>query len=113
MKIINREDITVEEYREILDREFHHDHEIFQDENNLLRWTPNPRVQEYLKNISLNDLCPLLWSLGYGKNSEVYRKLYRDMGYSLWGYWEVFYWEANNEDAADYKPTTLVGGIKM
>ena len=46
MKIINREDITVEEYREILDREVHHDHEIFKDENGTLRWVPNPRIQE-------------------------------------------------------------------
>lgn len=36
-----------------------------------------------------------------GKNSEVYRKLYRDMGYSLYGYWEI-----NNEDAGEYIPNT-------
>jgi hypothetical protein len=24
------------------------------------------------------------------------------MGYSLSGYWEIFYWEVNNEDAEDY-----------
>ena len=38
-------------------------------------------------------------------NSEMWRKLYRDLGYSLFGYWEIFYWEANNEKAAEYKPT--------
>ena len=26
------------------------------------------------------------------------------MGYSLGGYWEVFYWEVNNELAHKYKP---------
>ena len=55
-------------------------------------------------NVIINDLIPLLDSLGYDKNSEVYRKLYRDMGYSLFGYWEVFYWVANNSEADKYVP---------
>jgi hypothetical protein len=41
--------------------------------------------------------------MGYDKNSEVYRKLYRDIGYSLEGYWEIFYWEVNNPIASEYK----------
>jgi hypothetical protein len=41
---------------------------------------------------------------GYTKNSEIYRKLYRDMGYSLSGYWEVFYWDVNNEKVDEYNP---------
>jgi hypothetical protein len=28
--------------------------------------------------------------------------MYRDMGYSLYGYWEIFYWEMNNDYAQDY-----------
>ena len=39
----------------------------------------------------------------FTKNSEEWRKLYRDIGYSLYGYWEIFYWDMNNEDAADYR----------
>ena len=105
--IIKREEITEETYREILDVETHHNHEIIKDDNGTLRWKQNPTVRHYLKNISLNDLCPLLMTLGYGKNSEVYRKLYRDMGYSLSGYWEIFFWEANNEDASEYVPNAL------
>jgi hypothetical protein len=30
--------------------------------------------------------------------------MYRDMGYSLFGYWEMFYWEINNNIAHEYKP---------
>lgn len=102
MEIVKREDIKVQDYIEIFEKEKHHNHEIIRDENGTLRWKENEVVESYRKNISLNDLCPLLTELGYGKNSEIYRKLYRDMGYSLSGYWEVFYWEMNNDDADDY-----------
>lgn len=108
MELIKRKKIKDKTYREILDVETHHDHEIYKDEHGTLRWKENPAVTKLLKSISLNDLCPLLTQLGYGKNSEVYRKLYRDMGYSLYGYWEIFYWEVNNDDAADYKPNKIV-----
>ena len=104
MKIVNRNEITDETYRVILDVETHHNHEIYEDDKGVLRWKENPSVNKLLSKISLNDLCPLLSILGYGKNSEVYRKLYRDMGYSLFGYWEIFYWEANNENASEYVP---------
>ena len=103
-KIIKREDITVENYLLILEKETHHNHEIIEDEHGVIRWKENKNVELFLKNISLNDLCPLLNSLGYDKNSEIYRKLYRDMGYSLNGYWEVFYWEFNNENSDEYVP---------
>lgn len=91
-------------YRDMLKTERHHKHEIIKDEHGTLRWKKNLDVDYLLQNISLNDLCPLLQVLGYGKNSEVYRHLYRSMGYSLFGYWEVFYWEANNPDADSYSP---------
>lgn len=105
--IIKREEITDEDYREILDVESHHKHKIIKDKDGILRWKENPEVVRHLKNISLNDLCPLLNCLGYNKNSEVYRKLYRDMGYSLFGYWELFFWEVNNEIASEYVPNAL------
>jgi len=107
LNLIKREEITEETYREILDVETHHNHQIIIDKNGTLRWKENLNVEHFLKNISLNDLCPLLSNLGYGKNSEVYRKLYRDMGYSLSGYWEIFFWEGNNEDASEYVPNAL------
>lgn len=104
MKTISREEIVVEDYREIFEKESHHDHEIIKTDKGRLRWKENTDVKHYLKNISLNDLCPLLVSMGYDKNSEVYRKLYRDMGYSLNGYWEIFYWDWNNEEKDSYNP---------
>ena len=104
-KYIDRKDITEDYAREVLDIETHHDHRIIQERDGTLRWEPGAAAG-YIGSgaISLNDLCPLLAAMGYDKNSEVYRKLYRDMGYSLFGYWEIFYWEANNEAAEDYVP---------
>ncbi len=108
MEILSRQDDRLHEeaYQEILQKEVHHDHEIVLV-SSVIRWRANPRAVSILQNISLNDLCPLLYVLGYGKNSEVYRKLYRDMGYSLSGYWEIFYWKLNNEDADQYNPMSL------
>ena len=107
MKTINRNEIRIKDYQEIFKKESHHNHEIIVTENGVLRWKENHDVKYFLKNISLNDLCPLLNHLGYGKNSEVYRKLYRDMGYSLSGYWEIFYWDLNNEDVDSYEPNLV------
>lgn len=104
MKIINREDIVGEEYRLVLDTETHHDHEIFEDDRRVYRWKENHIINNLLEKVSLNDLINELYNLGYDKNSEIYRKLYRDLGYSLYGYWEVFYWETNNELASEYIP---------
>ncbi len=106
MKTVSREEVSKadESYAELLKKESHHDHEIIKDENGTFRWKENGDVNELLTRISLNDLCPLLCILGYNKNSEVYRQLYRDMGYSIFGYWEIFYWEVNNPEADDYVP---------
>ncbi len=102
-------EITIErselpdDYAEMMKTESHHNHVIIKDKNGTLRWKENAFVNELSDKAGLNNLCPLLNELGYGKNSEVYRKLYRDMGYSLSGYWEIFYWEANNEEVDQYK----------
>ncbi len=64
------------------------------------------KVDNLIDVMNLNHIVMLLIYLGYNKNSEIYRKLYRDMGYSLYGYWEIFYWEVNNPDYAEYKPNT-------
>ena len=102
MNLIKRCDITDSNYQEIFDKESHHDHQIYTDEYGTIRWVPDETVNRLVENISLNYLCPLLVALGYDKNSEVYRKLYRDMGYSLFGYWEIFYWDVNNDKADEY-----------
>ena len=91
--IVNRQDINDPLYREILEKETHHNHVIIEDEHGIIRWEPNLDVMQFYQNISLDDLCPLLHCMGYGKNSEVYRKLYRDIGYSLSRYHEMFYEE--------------------
>jgi len=104
MKIIERHTLTSPEYLEIMNAESHHKHEIYEDERGVYRWVENRDVKNIMANISMNDICPLLCELGYGKNSEVYRKLYRDIGYSLSGYWEIFYWELNNDEASEYAP---------
>jgi len=109
-KIIKRDQIGPEneEYREILDKETHHQHEIVEDESGTWRWKQNPKVRELIDNkIDLNSLTILLRSLGYGLNSEVYRKLYRDLGYSLFRYWEVFYFPFNNSEFESYEPNKI------
>ena len=112
MQVIPRSEIQEDIYRDILDKETHHNHEIIvehklQDGEPIFRWKPNPVVSRHLQHIHLSELLGLLRAMGFGKNSEVYRKLYRDMGYSLFGYWEIFYWEVNNEEAAQYTPQPL------
>lgn len=99
---IIREDLP-DDYKEMLDTESHHQHEIVMIDG-VFRWKENEDVINILEKISLNHLCPLLCVLGHGKNSEVYRKLYRDMGYSLSGYWDIFYWDVNNPECDEYQP---------
>lgn len=105
MKIINRDDITDELYREILDVETHHNHEIIEDEDGTLRWKVNDSTRFLVDELAnMNKIVMKLYNLGHDKNSEIYRKIYRDIGYSLYGYWEIFYWEMNNEKASEYIP---------
>lgn len=113
--VVNRKDIKEKSYRLVLDTETHHDHVIETDVNGVYRWKADERVRELTMNsqkINFNELIYLFHSLGYDKNSEPYRQLYRDMGYSLYGYWEIFYWEVNNPDAKKYKPNKSALGKK-
>lgn len=105
MKYITREEASKidDNYKLILETEKHHDHKIVKI-NGVLRWEENKLIRTIVDNIDFNDLISKLITSGYNKNSEIYRELYRNMGYSLSGYWEIFYWEMNNEDAEDYKP---------
>lgn len=94
---------------EFLQKETHHGHEIvLVGENETPHWKSIPKVDDMIDSeiIDLNDLVALFHELGWNKNTEEYRHLYRAMGYSLYGYWEVFYWEVNNLSAAKYKPST-------
>lgn len=107
MEIIPRNEIKAETYREILDVETHHNHPIIKDEHGTLRWQKNPDVDNIVNKLDFNALIMFFHMMDMGKNSELYRKMYRDIGYSLSGYWEIFYWEANNEDADKYVPDPL------
>lgn len=83
--------------------EQHHDHEIVVVDG-LARWKENPGVREVVDMCDLNNMIEDMEKKGIGRNDERYRRLYRNMGYSLRGYWEVFYWSMNNEDAEEYRP---------
>lgn len=104
MKTITREELLhIDTYAEILRKESHHNHEIIEDEHGVYRWKADPVIELFFEHSDFNAVIVGLLEQGYTKNSEEYRKLYRDLGYSLFGYWEVFYWDLNNEDAAEYR----------
>ena len=101
--------MDVPDYKEIFDIEFHHNHEIVRDENGTVRWKSDPVIAGMItKTVNLNDLWYIMFhTMGLTKNSEQVRQLYRDMGYSLSGYWEIFFWEMNNEEAPEYRKSQL------
>lgn len=104
MKILNCAEWKLKCHIDIVEFDSHHKHQVFEDEYGILRWVPN---EEYLKSISgicFNDVVAKLLARGLDKNCEEYRKTYRYIGYSLRGYWEVFYWEGNNPIAGQYIP---------
>lgn len=94
--------MDIEDYAEIFKKESHHVHRVIEDEHGTLRWEADPVVNEIVDRVNLNDLWLMFMKMGLTKNSEPVRKLYRDMGYSLSGYWEIFYWDVNNEAAEEY-----------
>ena len=103
MKIVNRSDLShIEEYLEIFEAEKHHTHRVVEIDG-ITRWEENEAINSLVDASGLNLIVRGLYENGYDKNSEVYRELYRNMGYSLSGYWEIFYWDLNNENAGDYR----------
>ncbi len=113
MKTIERSELEdIENYQEIFEVESHHDHEVIEDEHGTYRWKANEDVDELVMASDLNEIIIALHRNGHDKNSEIYRKLYRNMGYSLSGYWEVFYWEVNNPDAQKYNEEKLLAKHK-
>lgn len=106
METIDRKSLyDIKDYKLIFETESHHEHPVIEDEHGTVRWKEDKVVSGlFKKDINLNHLWMLFMRMGLTKNSEEVRKLYRDMGYSLSGYWEIFYWDLNNEDARKYKP---------
>jgi hypothetical protein len=105
MVTIVQRDLVPEDYQDMLKTEAHHNHPIVLVDG-VLRWQADPFVCELYEAIGLNEIVHQFYKNGLNKNSEVWRELYRKMGYSLSGYWEIFYWEVNNESAGEYKPPT-------
>ena len=100
--ILERKDLP-KDYSEMMKKETHHDHEIIKDEHGTIRWKEDPFIRQFTYDCSLNDICAGFYANGNDKNTESYRELYRKMGYSLSGYWEIFYWDMNNGIADEYK----------
>ena len=72
--------------------------------NGSLRWEEDTS----LGNIDLNQITSDFYESDIDKNNEIWRNLYRRLGYSLYGYWEVFYWDANNIISSDYNYTNSI-----
>ena len=108
MKIVSIEEASKvsETFKEMLKTERHHNHDIV-EVNGILRWKENKEVRDLVGGqgkINLNDLWEFFYVMGLNKNSEFVRDVYRNMGYSLYGFWEIFYWDMNNEIACEYNP---------
>ena len=103
MKVLNRKELPTD-YDKMMLTETHHQHEIIQDDSGTIRWKEDKFIQQFTKDCSLNDVVSGFYTNGNNKNTESYRELYRRMGYSLSGYWEIFYWDMNNEIADEYRP---------
>lgn len=84
--------------------EAHHTHAIVRSTSGMLCWQEQPGVNDLVDKLGPNDLWRLFRALGHGRNSEFLRHLYRCMGYTLHGYWEIFHWPINNPEADRYLP---------
>jgi hypothetical protein len=84
-------------------KENHHRHEIIRDKEGRLFWKPDQNLCAEIEGKNINDNIFYFHSNGLDKNSEEYRKFYRDIGYSISRYWEIFYWEVNNPICNNYK----------
>ena len=95
--IIERKDILEPIFQKMLQTEMHHTHEIIQDKNGVLRWK---------KGVNTDSIDSIFYE-AESRSSESLRRLYRDLGYSLFAYYELFYWLVNNEDADSYLPLQI------
>ena len=95
-----------DDFADVMKGETTHDHLIVKDESGTLRWLEDPEVKKLIDSpdFSLNDWwITRLQMNSKAKNDPEVRKFYRDMGYSIYGYWEIFYWEINNEYADEWE----------
>ena len=103
---VSRNDKILNEYdfwKEMKLFEAHHDHKIIYDKKlKKFVWETT-----YVGKYDLNKIMSDFAKRGLTKNSEEVRALLRSIGYSLYGYWEVVYWEVNNNDVKDYIPNKI------
>ena len=78
------------------------DHEVYMD-GNTLRWRPDETVRFAFDYADLNSFWAKFYKEGNTKNQKNVREMYRKLGYSVFGYWEVFFWDANNELTEEWK----------
>lgn len=99
MKTLTRKEVSdmAEHYRVVLETESYHDHELVEDEIGRPKWRENPETWVMVEEIGLTNVSKVLNQLGYGKETEVMKKLFRDMGYLLEGYYELFYWDSSGK----------------
>jgi len=91
------------EYKQVLKRE-HYGHELYVDKHNTIRWVKNPeKEKEIMEEFGASDLNDLFGRCRADKNDPRIRELYKHKGYSLFGFWEIFYWRVNNPCACEYK----------
>ena len=100
---MKREEIKDLDFINIMEKENHHDHEIIQNNKGILYWKPDENLCAEIEGKNINDYIYNFLSKSLDKNSEEYRKFYRDMGYSLFKYWEIFYCKANNPICNNYR----------
>ncbi len=90
------------DYEMVLAREEKDGHQLYVDKHDTIRWVENPiREKEIMDIYRAGDLSQLFMH-GADKNTAIIRELYKCIGYSLCGFWEIFYWEVNNERANEY-----------
>jgi hypothetical protein len=67
-------------------------------------WQTNTSIYHFLQPLGLHQLSETLLAWGLDRNTELYRKLYRDMGCSLFNYKEIFYMPNDAYHPSQYIP---------
>lgn len=103
-KIIKRKDIKDKTLISMLSKEKHHKHKIIKYSDGTIAWLRDENTYILINSIGLSKIMSLFEAMGLDRNSEIVRDLFRKYGYSLDGYWEIFYWVTNNPKAKKYVP---------
>ena len=107
MNEVSRTEIALvsDEYKDVMYGERFHGHKIVEDEHGTYRWVADPeKEQAIMDEFGAKDLNDLFGRCRADKNDPKVRELYRHIGYSIFGYWEVFYWDWNNEKCDEWNP---------